>query len=428
MPRSTSYRLPGLIVTEHRVQVPLDHSKVAGPEIEIFARELCAPEHEGRDLPILVFFQGGPGFESPRPTERGGWIKRALTEYRVLLLDQRGTGRSTRINGRMLGEQGDAAAQAEFLALFRADSIVEDAECLRRSLLDKRTTWSILGQSFGGFCALRYLSAHPEGLREVFITGGLPTLGNRVDEVYRATYRLAHARNERFYSQFPDVVERATSLLERLKRGDVQLPSGDPLSPGRLRALGVCLGMSYGAGTLRFLLEGYEPRLHADPDLTCLRAIENGLSFDTNPLYATVHEACWADGGTTGWSAERVRGDFERFEDEAGGAPWFTAEMIYPWMFREMGALKPFAEAAEHLADRDWPRLYDPQRLANNEIPAAAAIYAHDAYVPRQFSEDTASQVRGLHAWLTSEYEHNGLRADGERVLGRLIDLARGQL
>jgi hypothetical protein len=35
--------------------------------------------------------------------------------------------------------------------------------------------------------------------------------------------------------------------------------------------------------------------------------------------------------------------------------------------------------------------------------------------------------VRGLRAWITDEYPHNGLRADGERVLGRLIDLVRGR-
>jgi hypothetical protein len=28
---------------------------------------------------------------------------------------------------------------------------------------------------------------------------------------------------------------------------------------------------------------------------------------------------------------------------------------------------------------------------------------------------------------VTSEYEHNGLRVDGDRILGRLIDLARGR-
>jgi hypothetical protein len=47
--------------------------------------------------------------------------------------------------------------------------------------------------------------------------------------------------------------------------------------------------------------------------------------------------------------------------------------------------------------------------------------------VERAFSEETAARIRGLRTWLTDEYEHNALRADGGRVLGRLIDLARGR-
>jgi hypothetical protein len=60
-------------------------------------------------------------------------------------------------------------------------------------------------------------------------------------------------------------------------------------------------------------------------------------------------------------------------------------------------------------------------------VPAAAAIYTQDPYVPRVFSEETAGRVRGLRAWVTSEYDHNGLRADGERILSRLLDLVRGR-
>lgn len=91
------------------------------------------------------------------------------------------------------------------------------------------------------------------------------------------------------------------------------------------------------------------------------------------------------------------------------------------------GVLAPLREAAEILAEHEWPRLFDAERLAANEVPAAAAIYAEDPYVERIFSEETAAQVPGLRPWLTSEYEHNGLRADGQRILGRLIDLARGR-
>jgi hypothetical protein len=96
-------------------------------------------------------------------------------------------------------------------------------------------------------------------------------------------------------------------------------------------------------------------------------------------------------------------------------------------MFAEHGALTPLREAAGRLAEHDWPRLYDPERLAANEVPAAAVIYAEDLYVPRAASEAAAVGIRGLRPWLTSEYEHDGLRMDGGRVLGRLIDLARGR-
>jgi hypothetical protein len=58
-------------------------------------------------------------------------------------------------------------------------------------------------------------------------------------------------------------------------------------------------------------------------------------------------------------------------------------------------------------------------------VPVAAIAYAEDMYVERAFSEETAREVRGLRLWLTNEYDHDGLRADGERILGRLIDLAR---
>ena len=96
-------------------------------------------------------------------------------------------------------------------------------------------------------------------------------------------------------------------------------------------------------------------------------------------------------------------------------------------MFEDYGALAPLREAAELLAAREWPRLYDADVLADNEVPVAAAIYVDDMYVERAFSEETAAWIRGARAWITNEYEHNGLRVDGERILGRLIDLARGR-
>jgi hypothetical protein len=46
-------------------------------------------------------------------------------------------------------------------------------------------------------------------------------------------------------------------------------------------------------------------------------------------------------------------------------------------------------------------------------------------YVPRHFSEPAAAAIRGMKVWLTNEFEHNGIRTDGEKVFGRLLDLIR---
>ena len=43
--------------------------------------------------------------------------------------------------------------------------------------------------------------------------------------------------------------------------------------------------------------------------------------------------------------------------------------MIFPWMFDEIHALKPFKAAADLLAKKeDWPPLYDPATLKTNKV------------------------------------------------------------
>jgi pimeloyl-ACP methyl ester carboxylesterase len=392
--------------------VPLDHADPDGERIAVFAREVADPD--GRDRPFLVYLQGGPGFEAPRPTRHPsspGWLDRALKDFRVLMLDQRGTGRSSPV-GALPGL--GAREQAERLTHFRADAIVRDAEWIRRELDVDR--WSVLGQSFGGLCVTSYLSLAPEGLREAFITGGLPVLGPRIDDAYRATYARVLERNRRYYERYPADRARVLALHERLATEEVRLPSGDRLTSRRVRQLGNLLGMSDGAEKLHYLLE-----LPADSP-AFLHDVEAALPFARDPIFAILHEACWADGGATRWSADRL------LPSEYDDSPeLFTGEHIYPWMFEDYGALAPLREAADLLAEHEWPRLYDPDRLRANDVPAAAVIYAEDMYLERAFSEETAAEIRGLRPWLTNEFEHNGVRVDGERVLGRLIDLARGR-
>lgn len=122
----------------------------------------------------MVYLQGGPGFGANRFVGKQAWLGRALKEFRVLLLDQRGTGHSTPANRQTLPLRGGPGAQADYLARFRADSIVRDCEAIRPRLTGG-DPWTVLGQSFGGFCIVHYLSTAPEGLRAALITGGLPS-------------------------------------------------------------------------------------------------------------------------------------------------------------------------------------------------------------------------------------------------------------
>src|SRR6202000_1103461 len=119
-PEVSTYRQPGTVVTDHHFSVPLDHGRPEGDRIEVFCRGAVAAAKAGDErLPWLVFLQGGPGMAAQRPVGRSTWLDRALDDYRVLLLDQRGTGRSTPQTARSLARLGSAGGPAEDLACLR---------------------------------------------------------------------------------------------------------------------------------------------------------------------------------------------------------------------------------------------------------------------------------------------------------------------
>ncbi len=406
-------RIPGLVLTDHRLSLPLDHQQPDGEKIEVFAREVAAPD--GLDRPFLLFLQGGPGQEAPRPSGRPGspaWLDRALRDFRVLMLDQRGTGLST-----PYGDPGtDAEADATRLTHYRADAIVRDAEAFRQHLGVDR--WSVLGQSFGGFCSLHYLSVAPDSLREVFFTGGLPPVGRPVDDIYARTFETMRQLDARYHRQFPGDRDRLAALLDLCDAGEVLTPGGDVVTRRLARTIGSQLGMDGGAELVHYLLER-DPRSPAfRHDLDAMRPF-NGR----NPLYAVIHESSYADGVRTGWSSERVQPD-----DFAGDSLLLTGEHLFPWHFEDSADLRPYAAVADLLADHEWPRLFDADVLTSVDVPCAAAIYADDPFVDRELSGRTADLLPGMRRWLTDEYLHNGLRSGGDRVLDRLIGLVRGTL
>jgi hypothetical protein len=320
---------------------------------------------------------------------------------------------------------------ADYLKHFRADAIVQDAELIRKQLIGEQTRWSLLGQSYGGFCAVHYLSTAPESLREVYLTGGLPSLYRPVDDVYRATYQRVKAKNELYYARYPDDEERAHKIVEVLMSQNITLPGGGTLSPRRFQQLGMGFGSSKGFEELHYLMEDTFAGDASDGEISYafLRGVENIQPFDENPVYAILHEPLYCQETASNWSAERVRSEYPEFELSPDQRILFTGEMVYPWMFDEYTYLQPLREAAHILAEYDgWPRLYDVSVLEANTIPCVAAVYYNDMYVERLYSEETAGTIRGMKTWVTSEYEHNGLRAGGEKVFSHLMALLRGEI
>lgn len=54
-----SFKVPGLVCTDHQFTVPLDHSGEVEGELDLFVREVVTPNNVNRrDLPYLLYLQG----------------------------------------------------------------------------------------------------------------------------------------------------------------------------------------------------------------------------------------------------------------------------------------------------------------------------------------------------------------------------------
>ena len=82
-----------------------------------------------------------------------------------------------------------------------------------------------------------------------------------------------------------------------------------------------------------------------------LKEFDSWQAWDTNPLYAMLHEAIYCQGAPSRWAAHRVRGAetyaaaFDAAAAAAEGRPvMFTGEMVFPWMFEDYAELRRVRE------------------------------------------------------------------------------------
>ena len=399
-------------ILDHWFEVPLTHglifsrgkdaalsSRFADQSIKIFAREVINTS-DTLTLPVekrpyIVYLQGGPGFGSPK------------------------TGS------------------------FRADSIIADAEAVREVLLADRTDkrWSTVGQSFGGFLTLSYLSFAPQSLRDSRITAGLAPIRTTVDNVYEHTFDRMAERNKEYYSWFPEDAALATRIAEHLRTHEEFLPTGERLTDHRFQMAGHYLGGRWRERGLHYFLE--TAFAEGDDHLSdqFLSSMSGEVSFLANPLYALMHETIYADGpadgnlpgipgfavspspAPTNWAAARVAAKRPEFAPDAETL-FFTGEHIFPWYYEEDPALRPLAEVAQLLAEKkDWGRLYDHEQLHRNEVPVVAAAYTPDIYVDYENSMETARWVGNTHVWTSKTHHHDGFGSDPLTILGHLKNM-----
>ncbi|KAK9074268.1 hypothetical protein SSX86_006865 [Deinandra increscens subsp. villosa] len=263
-----------------------------------------------------------------------------------------------------------------------------------------------------------------------------------MDVRQRLSTRLASSpiitQNEKYYKRYPQdikIIQDVVNHLQESEGGGVPLPSGGILTPRGLQLLGLTgLGSSTGFERLHYLFERVwdpviVPGAKKQISYYFLNAFEKWHSFDTNPLYALMHESIYCQGAASQWAAHRVRAEHENKLDaikaaKEGRPVFLTGEMVFPWMFDEIHALRPFKEAANLLVEKkDWPPLYNKTKLNDNKVPVAAAVYYEDMFVNFNLAMETAAEIAGIRLWVTNEYMHSGLRDGASHVLDHLMGL-----
>ncbi|WP_083378329.1 alpha/beta fold hydrolase [Varibaculum massiliense] len=425
--RPKSQKNSNISDSDNQFLPPWVDAEIQKTNIQIYTREIARDDDENR--PYLIFFQGGPGCKGSRPADWSSpWFGAALEKYRIIMLDQRGTGRSTPLDNVTIPALGSRAGA--WLRLMRADQIVGDAEALRRALGIKK--WTVMGQSFGGFIITAYLSRFPEAIEKAYITGGLPGL-TKVNRIYERTFAATARRCREFYA-LPGMEEAVRQTCAHVLERDEYLPNGEKLTPNRIRQVGLELGRTYGLENLRYLFEAPFVQTGGKRHLTqeFLGQVGSRVSFALDPLYALLHETIYGNAvpqsevEPTAWAADRIRANAPGFAQNADPLDWgkpyyLTGEHFGSWVFAQDPALKPLANLADDLAaETDWPVLYDPQKLAENQVPVHAVVYRDDIFVPRTLSLNTG-RVMGANILEKPDWHHDGLRASGNLIISWLL-------
>jgi pimeloyl-ACP methyl ester carboxylesterase len=278
--RLTAEFLPAVLAKCSRLVVPEDRSRADGAKLPLFVARVPALTATPSPDP-LVIIAGGPG-QSAVDFYLG--LRQAFEPIRrgrdIILLDQRGTGRSAdgfrcafppdldvdlAAPDRLADEVRKCLAEVERdPRMFSTSPAVADLDALRAALGVER--WNLYGVSYGTRVAQHYARRYPARTRALILDGVVPAelvLGPAVaidaEHALNAIFARCAAESE-CADRFPELGNRFQALRSRLAEHPVTLELADPLT-GRIetqrftetRLLGVVRLMTYATSTVALL-------------------------------------------------------------------------------------------------------------------------------------------------------------------------------
>jgi pimeloyl-ACP methyl ester carboxylesterase len=257
-------------------EVAEDPERADGTRLTLRVARVRAPGGTAAADPI-TFINGGPGASSIDLYVDLEPVLGVIRRQRdVVLVDQRGTGASERLDCASLQDVVDAFdvrrirdATADCLAELTADPryyttsmAVRDLDAVRRAL--GINTWNLYGVSYGTRVALHYARRHPQAVRTLILDGVLPPGAILGPEVATNAQHALDGILERCRASpdcagaFPDLARDLADLGERLRQGAVSVSLVHPVT-GRPHEM--TLEYAHLATTLRLL--SYAPETSA---------------------------------------------------------------------------------------------------------------------------------------------------------------------
>lgn len=337
--RLSAENQPAVFARCATLTVPVDPDAPGGDTVDLFVARIGAQTATPRPDPLLII-TGGPG-ESAVDFYLGlrGTFEQVRRDRELILMDQRGTGRSA---------EGFDCSVPEDLALdtagtdalrrfveacvgslahdprFYTTSVaVQDLDRLRAALGIEE--WNVYGVSYGTRVAQHYLKRFPERVRSIVLDGVVPldlALGPDVArKAQRALDRIFErcAANAPCAEHFADLPAEFAALLARLETDPLPLPTAPGAPPtdeefgaNHLRAL--VRFMSYSGATVSLLpvllheahTGNFAPLV--SQARTTLRRLPEAISFPMSNSVVCTEDAPFIGAGDTDGLAELYLG------------------------------------------------------------------------------------------------------------------------